>query len=238
VARVLAVDDEPQVLAALARGLARAGHEVVPCRNAEEGLTAAAAQRPDVVLLDLLLPDLDGIEVVERLRTWSAVPILLLSGAATVTARVAALDAGADDVVAKPFSMEELRARVGAALRRPDVATAPGRASPAGATSPIVCEELTVDVSERRLHVRGEPVRLTPTQWRLLETLIRRPGQLLTYRQVIDEVWDASHGDEVRDALRVHLRALRGKLDDDAASPRFIATEVGLGYRWIGEFAP
>jgi len=240
VAKVLAVDDEPQILTALARGLTRVGHEVIVSRNAHDGLAAAAAVRPDVILLDLRLPDLDGIEVVHRLRTWTGVPILLLSGEGTERARVAALDAGADDFVDKPFSMEELRARVGAALRRHAGNGSGNDRGNGDGGSPgarIVSGPLIIDLSARRVTVEGEPVRLTPTQWRLLETLVAHPGKLLTYRQIIAQVWSEQHGDESRDSLRVHLRSLRSKIDDDASAPRYIATEAGVGCRWIGDVA-
>lgn len=237
-AKVLAVDDEPQILTALARGLTRVGHEVIVSRNAEDGLAAAAAARPDVILLDLRLPDLDGIEVVHRLRTWTTVPILLLSGEGTEKARVAALDAGADDFVDKPFSMEELRARVGAALRRhagPSAGSTPQAVNRTSVGARIVSGPLTIDLAARRVSIDGDAVRLTPTQWRLLETLVAHPGKLLTYRQIIASVWSEQHGDEARDSLRVHLRSLRSKIADDASAPRYIATEAGVGYRWIGD---
>jgi two-component system KDP operon response regulator KdpE len=235
VAKVLAVDDEPQILTALGRGLARVGHEVIVARTGADGLAAAAASSPDVVVVDLRLPDLDGIEVVRRLRTWTQVPVLLLSGDGTEHAKVAALDAGADDFIDKPFSMEELRARVGAALRRGG-ANGNGHgngngAADAGAT--LTAGDLTIDLSARQVEVAGTPVRLTPTQWRLLETLVQAPGKLLTYNQIIASVWSPQHGDEARDALRAHLRTLRAKLADDATSPRYIATEAGVGYRWV-----
>lgn len=233
-AKVLAVDDEVQILTALGRGLGRVGHEVVVARNAQDGLAAAAASSPDVILLDLRLPDLDGIEVVKRLRSWTSVPILLLSGDGTERAKVAALDAGADDFVDKPFSMDELRARVGAALRR---------ASHAGATrnqpsASFRSDGLVVDLAARSVHVEGEAIRLTPTQWKLLEVLVSHPGRLLTYQQIIQQVWSEQHGDEARESLRVHLRSLRQKLKDDAAHPRYVQTEPGVGYRWVGEPAP
>jgi two-component system, OmpR family, KDP operon response regulator KdpE len=230
VAKVLAVDDEPQILTALGRGLSRAGHEVIVARTGEDGLTAAAAASPDLVLLDLRLPDLDGIEVVRRLRTWTSVPIVLLSGSGSERARVLALDAGADDFVDKPFSMEELRARVAAILRRVPVgAGAPGRNGHA-----VDLDELHVDLAARQVRVDGSPVRLTPIQWRLLEVLAAHPHKLLTYRTIISAVWDERHGDEARDSLRVHLKALRKKLGDDANQPRYIETEPGVGCRWVG----
>lgn len=233
VARVLAVDDEAQILTALARSLDRVGHEVTVARTGEDALAATATGQPDLVLLDLRLPDLDGIEVVRRLRAWTQVPILLLSGEGTERSRVTALDVGADDFIDKPFSMEELRARVGAALRR--------RATVDGATPAeprIVSGEVVIDLADRQLHVAGEPVRLTPTEWRLLELLCTHPGQLLTYDRIIERVWSSRHGEESRDALRVHLRSLRRKLGDDAGDPRFVRTEPGVGYRWVAGDAP
>ncbi|MEX2551252.1 MAG: response regulator transcription factor [Nitriliruptoraceae bacterium] len=229
-AKLLAVDDEPQILTALTRGFRRVGHEVVVARSAEDGLAAVASSLPDLVLLDLRLPDLDGIEVVRRLRSWTSVPIVLLSGAGTEGSRVAALDAGADDFVDKPFSMGELRARVEASLRRASTT----RAQPLEAAE-IRVGDVTIDLSSRTVTVDGEPVRLTPTQWRLLEVLVAHPGRILTYGQVIEAVWSAQHGDEARDSLRVHLRSLRQKLRDDASAPRYIETEPGVGYRWLGD---
>jgi two-component system KDP operon response regulator KdpE len=228
VAKVLAVDDEPQILTAVGRGLTRAGHEVIVARNGEDALAAAAAASPDVVLLDLRLPDLDGIEVVKRLRAWTSIPIVLLSGAGSERARVLALDAGADDFIDKPFSMEELRARLGAILRRA------GAATPSVGRPSVEYGDLNVDLSARRVKVAGEDVRLTPLQWKLLEVLVANAGKLLTYRDIISAVWSDKHGDEARDSLRVHLRALRQKLGDDANKPRYIATEAGVGYRWVG----
>ncbi len=247
-AKVLVVDDEPQIITALGRGLSRVGHDVVVARTAADALAAAATGEPQVILLDLRLPDGDGIEVVRRLRTWSQVPILLLSGVATDQSRVAALDAGADDFVDKPFSMEELRARVAAALRR---AGADGRAgtdgalpasgagtngvgaAPATHVTVLTCGDLEVDLVARQVTVDGSPVRLTPTEWRLLDALVAHPGRLLTYGQIIAQVWSPAHGDEARASLRAHLRSLRRKLGDDAGTPRYIATEPGAGYRWI-----
>jgi two-component system KDP operon response regulator KdpE len=230
-AKLLAVDDEPQILIALARGFRRAGHEVVVAHNAQDGLAAAATARPDLVLLDLRLPELDGIEVVHRLRSWTSIPIVLLSGAGTEKARIAALDAGADDFVDKPFSMGELRARVDAALRR----SAGSRGNGARDRAEIHVGDVTIDLAARLVTVEEDLVRLTPTQWRLLEVLVSNPGRILTYRQVIETVWSAQHGDEARDSLRVHLRSLRQKLRDDASSPRYIETEAGVGYRWLGD---
>jgi two-component system, OmpR family, KDP operon response regulator KdpE len=233
-AKVLVVDDEPQILTALSRGLQRVGHEVLVARNGEDGLAAAAASLPDLVLLDLRLPELDGIEVVRRLRTWTAVPIVLLSGQGSERARVAALDAGADDFVDKPFSMEELRARVGAMLRRAATNGVQETAASNG-DGRIVRDGVVIDLAARRVVVADHEVRLTPTEWRLLSTLASNPDRIQTYRQVITAVWDESYGEEARQSLRVHLRTLRAKLGDAATAPRFVATEPGVGYRWIGE---
>lgn len=234
-AKVLVVDDEPQILTALSRGLQRVGHEIIVARNGEDGLAAAAAARPDLVLLDLKLPDLDGIEVVRRLRTWSTVPIVLLSGQGSERARVAALDAGADDFVDKPFSMEELRARVGAMLRRAATADPGEAAAVDNGGGRIERHGVIIELAARRVLVEGREVRLTPTEWRLLTTLASNPDRIQTYRQVITSVWDESYGEEARQSLRVHLRTLRAKLGDDASAPRFVATEPGVGYRWLGE---
>lgn len=229
-ATILIVDDEAQILTALGRGLARIGHDIAVARTADEGLSLAATRHPDLVLLDLRLPDLDGIEVVKHLRSWTDIPILLLSGNGTERARVAALDAGADDFIDKPFSMDELRARVDAALRRSGSAD-----GPLGNHSVLRHGELCIDLAARQVTVTDQPIKLTPTQWRLLEVLVTHAGRLMTYRQIIAKVWSAQHGDEARDSLRAHLRSLRRKLGDDASEPRYIATELGVGYRWIGE---
>jgi two-component system KDP operon response regulator KdpE len=173
--------------------------------------------------------------VVRRLRTWSTVPIVLLSGQGSERARVAALDAGADDFVDKPFSMEELRARVGAMLRRAGTAD-PGESVAADkGGGRIERHGVIIELAARRVLVEGREVRLTPTEWRLLTSLASNPDRIQTYRQVITSVWDESYGEEARQSLRVHLRTLRAKLGDDASAPRFVATEPGVGYRWLGE---
>ena len=233
VARVLVVEDEVPVLTALARGLRGLGHEVVVARTSADGLAAAALAEPEAVLLDLYLPDLDGIEVLRRLRSFTDVPVLMLSGAATDRARIRGLDAGADDFVDKPFSLAELQARLGAALRR--CAGQAGGPVPAGSGAVADVAGLRIDVGRRWLEVDGEPRHLTPTEWRLLEVLLEKPGRLLTYGRLAEMLWGRQRSGGWRGALRVHVRSLRAKLGDAAAAPRFIATEPGVGYTWIAD---
>jgi len=226
---VLVVDDEPQIVRALRTSLGAHGYEVHAASTGEEALAAAAAQPLDVVILDLGLPDLDGTEVVRRLRTWSAVPVIVLSVRETQADKVAALDAGADDYVTKPFGMEELLARMRAAMRR---------ATPAE-SGPAVMRfgELEVDLARRLVRRDGRPVHLTPTEYSLLEAMVRNPSKLLTHHWLLRRVWGPGYGDESH-YLRVYVRALRRKLGDDAGSPQYITTEPGVGYRWIREPDP
>ena len=230
-AKVLVVDDESQTLALLGQGLSREGHQVVLVRSGQDALARAAVEPPDLVVIEVELPDLDGVEVVRRLRTWSRVPIVMLSRCRE-QATVSALDAGADAVVEKPFSIEEMRARVRATLRRG--ASGMGRA----AGRPVRFGDLSIDLEARCVLVGDEQVRLTPLEWRLLETLVRNPGKLLGHRAIIASVWGGSHGDEARASLRVHMRALRQKLGDDAVQQWLIVTEPGAGYRWVGNADP
>jgi two-component system, OmpR family, KDP operon response regulator KdpE len=226
---VLVVDDEPQIVRALRTSLGAHGYEVHAASTGEEALAAAAAEPLDVVILDLGLPDLDGTEVVRRLRTWSAVPVIVLSVRETQADKVAALDAGADDYVTKPFGMEELLARMRAAMRR---------ATPAE-SGPAVMRfgELEVDLARRLVRRDGRPVHLTPTEYSLLEAMVRNPSKLLTHHWLLRRVWGPGYGDESH-YLRVYVRALRRKLGDDAGSPQYITTEPGVGYRWIREPDP
>jgi two-component system KDP operon response regulator KdpE len=225
VARLLAIDDEPQILTALGHGLRALGHDVVVARNGVDGLAAAAVHQPDLVVLDLRLPDIGGFEVIQRLRAWSDVPVLILSGVGTREARVQALDAGADDFLDKPFGFDELRARIDARLRRAD-AVPPAHG--------IVDEGLEIDLTCRSVIVKGVFRELTPTQWRLLESLLANAGRLLTHNDLIAAAWGPKHGEETRDSLRTQMRRLRAKLEDDATNPRFVQTAAGVGYRWIG----
>ncbi len=223
---VLVIDDEPQVVDALRGYLEDEGHVVVTAGTGWEGIERAAETRPDLVVLDLRLPDIDGVEVVHRLRTFHPHPILILSGSTAESHRVAALDAGADDFLRKPFGVRELHARIRALLRRPHASLD---------RAPLRFGELVVDIASHEVRVSAEERQLTPTEWRLLEALLANPGTLVTHRQLFHQVWDSGYGDESRQALRTHVRALRRKLDDDAADPRYIRTETGAGYRWLTE---
>ncbi|TIC86577.1 response regulator transcription factor [Nocardioides sp. GY 10127] len=225
--RVLVIDDEPQVRLALRSALARAGFEVLLAADGREGFETLATAAPEVVVLDLWLPDTDGLTLVRTLRTWSSVPVLILSGVSDQARRVAVLEAGADDFLQKPFGLDELVARLRALLRRTQTSGDDElqRSRQFGS--------LEVDLASRAVSREGEALHLTPTEWRLLEALVTNPGKLLTHRWLLHTVWDAGHGDETRAALRAHLRSLRAKIGDDATSPIFVATESGAGYRWI-----
>ncbi|MGY1815349.1 response regulator [Blastococcus sp. SYSU D00820] len=220
--RVLVVDDDPQLLRALRITLRAAGHEVVTAADGRAALREAAAAHPDVVVLDLGLPDRDGTEVLAGLRPWFAGPVLVLSARVDSADKVGALDAGADDYVTKPFDMGELLARLRALQRR---AVADG-ADPVTRT-----EYFTVDLAARQVTVAGEAVRLTPTEWALLTELVRAPGRLVGQRQLLQAVWGPAYEKETH-YLRVYLNQLRRKLEPDPAHPRYLHTEPGMGYRF------
>lgn len=224
--KVLVVDDEPQIRRALRTSLEAHGYEVATVGTGEEGVLGVAEVAPDLVLLDLGLPDVDGAEVIERIRAFSEVPIIVVSVREGQRDKVAALDAGADDFVTKPFGMEELLARSRAALRR---------RGPEDPTPSVVrFGDLTVDLA-RRLVTRGdEALHLTPTEYGLLEALVSNPGKLLTHGWLLRKVWGRGYGTETT-YLRTYIRALRRKLGDDASAPGLITTEPGVGYRWVGE---
>ena len=224
--RVLVVDDEPQILRALAINLRARHYEVFTAARGSDALSVAAAHPPELVILDLGLPDLDGVEVIQGLRGWTAVPIIVLSGRSGSADKVEALDAGADDYVTKPFGVDELLARMRAVSRRVS----------AGDSDPVVTfGDTTVDLAARRVTVRdGErthEVRLTPTEWHLLEVLLRYPGKLLSRRQLLNEVWGPGY-DNAGGNLRVYMAQLRRKLEPDPARPRHLLTEPGMGYRF------
>jgi two-component system, OmpR family, KDP operon response regulator KdpE len=221
-ARVLVVDDEPQILRALQTNLRGAGYDVETAATAEQALAAAAVNPPAAVILDLILPDRNGTEVTRELRRWSAVPILVLSAVGDEREKVAALDAGADDYVTKPFGMEELLARLRAALRR---------AVPSG--EPVLrVGEVEVDLEKRSVAVAGRPVQLTPNEFDLLNLFARNEGKLLTHRTILREVWGPAYGRESH-YLHVYVSQLRRKIEPDPARPRYLLTEPGAGYRLV-----
>ena len=221
--RILVVDDEHQILRALRVILRDAGFEAVPADSAEEALDLAAVQTPDAAIVDLVLPDLDGVELCRRLREWSGMPIILLSAVGDEDAKVRALAAGADDYITKPFGPRELVARLEANLRR----TAP---EPEEAV--IESDGLMVDLARRSVLVDGSEVHLTPIEFDLLRLLIRNRGRLMTHRDLLVNVWGAGYGDDTQ-VLRAHIANLRRKIEP-ADGPRFIKTDPGVGYRFSG----
>jgi two-component system KDP operon response regulator KdpE len=220
--RILVVDDEPQILRALRSTLRGAGYEVNTAASAEEALTAAATQPPEAVILDLVLPDRSGVEVCRELRRWTQVPVLVLSAVGDEREKVAALDAGADDYVTKPFGVDELLARLRAVLRR---------AAPAG-TPVIDVGELRLDLDKRALFRNGDLVQLTPHEFALVELFARNLGKLLTHRTILREVWGAAYQSESH-YLHVYVSQLRRKLERDPTRPRYLLTEPGAGYRLV-----
>jgi two-component system KDP operon response regulator KdpE len=222
VSTVLVVDDDPGLVRALSINLRARGYEVHAAATGAGALALAAAHPPQAVVLDLGLPDLDGIEVIQGLRGWTAVPILVLSAREQQREKVAALDAGADDYVVKPFGMDELLARLRAAIRR-------GAAEPAPPT--IVTADFTVDLAAGRVTRDGTDVKLTPTEWHLLEVLARNPGRVVDHARLLSEVWGPAYAEQTN-YLRVYMATLRRKLEPDAANPRHLLTEAGRGYRF------
>jgi len=221
--KILAVDDEPQILRALRTSLTARGYEVLTAPNGETALDLLSGDGFELVVLDLGLPGIDGVEVIRRLRGWSPVPVIVLSVRDAQADKVSALDAGADDYVTKPFAMGELLARMRAVLRR----RGPGDAAP-----PVVrAGDLEVDLARRLVTRHGQPVHLTPTEFALLEQLVTNPGKLLTHRWLLQKVWGDAYSDESH-YLRVYVAGLRKKLEPDPAAPSLILTEPGVGYRW------
>jgi two-component system KDP operon response regulator KdpE len=224
--RVLVVDDEPQIVRALAINLRARHYEVFTAATGADALAVAASHPPDLVILDLGLPDIDGIEVIRGLRGWTNAPIVVLSGRTDSADKVDALDAGADDYVIKPFGVDELMARMRAVSRR---------ATPGDVAPTVSFGHTTVDLAARRVTVRDNDhiidVRLTPTEWHLVEVLLRHPGKLLSQRQLLTEVWGPGY-DTAGGNLRVYMAQLRRKLEADPARPRHLLTEPGMGYRF------
>jgi len=220
--RILVVDDDVQIVRALDINLRAHGYEVVMAATGEAALTSAAAATPDLVIVDLGLPGLDGIDVIRGLRGWTTVPIIVVSAREGDTSEVAALDAGADDYVTKPFSITELLARVRASLRRHQPV----------ADDPIVeTSDFVVDFVSRRVTRNGAAVHLTPTEWSIVEYLVRHPGRLVTQRQLLQRVWGPQYENETN-YLRVHMAAIRRKLEPTPGQPRYFLTDPGVGYRF------
>ncbi|MGA8461227.1 MAG: response regulator [Streptosporangiaceae bacterium] len=220
--RVLVIDDEAPILRALRINLTARKYEVAVATDGASGLAAMARERPDVLILDLGLPDMDGTEVIKGVRGWTSTPIIVLSAWGQESAKVAALDAGADDYVTKPFGMDELLARLRAAVRR---------ASPAPDEPVVATADFTVDLADKRVTRDGGDVRLTPTEWQLLEVLVRNADRLVTQRQLLQEVWGPEYQTE-GNYLRVYVAQLRRKLEPDPSRPRHLLTEPGMGYRF------
>ncbi len=220
--RVLVVDDEPQILRALKASLKGAGYEVETAETAEGALTAAALSPPDAVILDLVLPDGRGTDVCRELRTWSNVPVIVLSVVGEESEKVAALDAGADDYVTKPFGIDELLARLRAAMRRVEASAEPV----------VEIGDLRVDLEKSAVSMAGKAVQLTPHEFRLLRLLAVNEGKLLTHATILREVWGRAYADESH-YLHVYVSQLRRKIEPDPTRPRYILTEPGAGYRLV-----
>jgi two-component system KDP operon response regulator KdpE len=220
---VVVVEDDPQIRRLLRTILPPEGFEVFEAETGERGLVEAATQKPDVVILDLGLPDIDGVEVVRRLREWSMVPIVILSARTREQDKIAALDAGADDYLIKPFGAGELMARLRVALRH--------AASRGGAGEPAFrVGDLDVDLAARRVRLGGAEVHLTPIEYRLLVALVRHAGMVVTHRQLLRDVWGPAYVEHTH-TLRVHMASLRRKIEREPAKPRYLLTELGVGYR-------
>ncbi|HEY4217218.1 MAG TPA: response regulator transcription factor [Gemmatimonadaceae bacterium] len=225
---VLIIDDEPQIRRVVRHALAELAGRVIEAPNGREGIDAAAAQRPSLIVLDLGLPDMSGAAVCHEIRQWSTAPIIVLSARHSDQEKVALLDAGADDYVTKPFNPSELQARVRAQLRRASL----------GATQPVAqvveAGEVSIDLAKPLLKKNGAAVHLTKTEWDLLRTLVRNAGRTLTHQQLFKDVWGNSYGD-AQQYLRVHVRSLRRKIEADPVRPVLIVTEPGVGYRFENE---
>jgi len=226
--RVLIVDDDPQILRALRITLGARGYDVTIASDGKSALDAAAATHPELVVLDLGMPGLTGIEVIQALRGWTQIPILVVSGRTESWDKVEALDAGADDYVTKPFQVDELLARIRALSRR----------TPSAADAPTVAfGDVTVDLAARVVLRDGAPLRLTPTEWRMLEVLLRNPDRLVTRETLLTEVWGPQYTSDTG-YLRLYLSQLRKKLEPEPSAPRYLVTEAGMGYRFVSDQPP
>jgi len=225
---IVLIEDEPQIRRFLRATLAGQGYRLFEAPNGADGLVEVGSRQPDVVIIDLGLPDMDGVEVIRRVREWTAVPIIVLSARGQERDKVTALDAGADDYVGKPFSAGELLARIRVALRHT------ARASHETDDATFKVGELQVDLLRRRVTVGPAEVRLTPIEYKLLTTLVRHAGKVVTHQQLLKEVWGPSHTDQAH-YVRVYMAHLRHKLETNPARPRYLMTEPGVGYRLAGE---
>lgn len=222
--RILVIDDEPQIVRALRTILSQRGYEVTTASRGEEGLTMVAVTPPDVIILDLSLPDIDGIEVCRKLRTWTKIPIIILSVREAEHEKVKALDAGADDYLTKPFGIEELLARIRVALRH--------LTHIQGNSEPVVrAGDIEIDLARRVVFRHGEEVHLTPTEYDLLAYLASNTGRVLTHNSILGHVWGWTESDNV-EYLRVYMMQLRKKLEEDPRHPKYLITEPGVGYRF------
>jgi two-component system KDP operon response regulator KdpE len=225
---LVVVEDEPQIRRFLRTALGTHGYRVIEAETGHQGLIEAATQKPDLVILDLGLPDMDGVEVIKQLRGWSALPVIVLSARSQETDKIAALDAGADDYLTKPFGVGELLARLRVALRHT------AKNSKDTAETVFTVGNLKVDLLHRQVFVDSQEVHLTPIEYRLLSMLMRHAGMVLTHRQLLKEIWGPSHIEETH-YLRIYMAQLRHKLELDPARPRFLLTEAGVGYRLASE---
>lgn len=223
--RILIVEDEDNIRRFVRLTLAAEGHEVFEAANQQRGLIEAGTRRPDMLVLDLGLPDGDGVELIRDLRTWSSIPVIVLSARSTEADKIAALDAGADDYLVKPFGAGELLARVRAQLRR--------HQSQSVSSEPVVAfGDVRIDLSRRTIQRNGEAIHLTPIEYRLLNYLIMHPERVLTHRQLLQSVWGGGHTDDTH-YVRVHMANLRKKIEQDPARPWHLLTETGIGYRFV-----
>ena len=225
---VVLIEDEPQIRRFLRAALTGHGYRLFEAGSGEDGLIEAATRQPDLVILDLGLPDLDGLGVLARLREWTSVPVIVLSARGQERDKIAALDGGADDYVSKPFSVGELLARMRAALRRRD------QLGEGAAATTFVVGDLSVDLARRHVLVGDKEIHLTPIEYKLLTTLTRHAGKVLTHRQLLKEVWGPAHTEDSQN-LRFYVAQLRRKLEAVPARPRYLLTEPGVGYRLVAE---